>query len=237
MATMPSRAATFPLAIRSIIDQVDRLYLYLDGHDKVPESVRDDPRVVSIFAQEEPGLGCIGKFMGMLREREPCLYVSVDDDIAYPPNYVSYLAHELATYDSRAVVGIFGVRLKSTFASYPRDCRVFHFAQPLSRRQQVDVLGSGTMMYDTAVFQFDPLRWQCKDDSDIQLALEAIKRRLPLVCVPRRGGFVQALAQDQEDSLFRKLSNDASKQTRLALELQALRSSQSWRIQWSSSFS
>src|SRR5689334_9730019 len=75
MATMPSRATTFPLAVRSIIDQVDRLYLYLDGHEEVPKSVRDNPRVIPIFAREEPGLGCDGKFLGVVREREPCLYI------------------------------------------------------------------------------------------------------------------------------------------------------------------
>jgi hypothetical protein len=94
MATMASRKATFPLAFLSIIDQVDRLYLYLDGHEVVPELVRDDPRVVSIFAHEQPSLGSNGKLLGLLYELEPCLYVSVDDDIAYSPNYVSHLARE-----------------------------------------------------------------------------------------------------------------------------------------------
>ena len=46
MATMPSRAATFPLAFASLIRQVDRLYLYLDGHAECPAPARGDPRVV-----------------------------------------------------------------------------------------------------------------------------------------------------------------------------------------------
>src|SRR5215472_15189688 len=88
MATMPSRAATLPVAVHSIIGQVDRLYLYLDGHEEVPKSVRDNSRVIPIFAREEPGLGDGGKFLGLVRERERCLYIGVDDDIVYPPNYV-----------------------------------------------------------------------------------------------------------------------------------------------------
>jgi len=49
MATVPSRAATLPMAFRSIIRQVDRLCLYLDGHQGVPEVARNDTRVISHF--------------------------------------------------------------------------------------------------------------------------------------------------------------------------------------------
>src|SRR5262245_39723919 len=56
MATMPSRASTFPVAFRSIVQQVDRLYLYLDGHQEVPEIARNDPRVIPIFSRDEPKL-------------------------------------------------------------------------------------------------------------------------------------------------------------------------------------
>ena len=89
MATMPSRAKTFPKAFLGIINQVDRLYLYLDGHAEVPECTHGDPRVVPIFASEQPGLGGDGKYLGLLQESQPCFYVGVDDDIVYPPDYVA----------------------------------------------------------------------------------------------------------------------------------------------------
>ncbi len=198
MATMPSRAKTLPLALRSIIGQVDRLYLYLDGYEEIPKSARDNPRVIPIFASEEPGLGCDGKFLGMVRERESCFYIGVDDDIVYPPNYVSHLADELATYGSQAVVGVHGRRLKSPFASYLRDGVDFHFEEPLLERQPVDTLGSGTIMFDTAAFQFDPRRWQHKNVTDIQVAIEASKIGLPMICISRSKGFVRALEEEQE---------------------------------------
>ena len=65
MATMPSRAATFPLALRSILPQVDRLYLYLDGHFEVPEVARGDPRIVSILSRDVPDLRGNGKFLAL----------------------------------------------------------------------------------------------------------------------------------------------------------------------------
>jgi hypothetical protein len=219
IATMPSRAATFPLAVRSIIDQVDMLYLYLDGHEKVPESVRNDPRVVPIFARDEPGLGCDGKFLGMLRERRSCLYVGVDDDIIYPPNYVSHLSRALAACGSCAVVGVHGIKLTSPFTSYLRDRRVIHFSRALGQSERVDLLGSGTTMFDTAVLKFDPRHWRHKNVTDIQLAVEATKIGLPMMCITRNEGFVRPLEQEQEDSLYAKLLRDDSTVTTLARSL------------------
>jgi hypothetical protein len=226
MATMPSRVTTFPLAVGSIIGQVDRLYLYLDGHKEVPECVRYNPRVIPILAGQEPGLGCDGKFLGLTRERKSCLYLGIDDDIVYPPDYVSHLARELAAYGSRAVVGVHGIRLTSPFASYRRDRSVFNFAESLPQRQPVDILGSGTILFDTKTIKFDPRRWKHKNVTDIQVALEAAKVELPMICVARNKGFVRGLEEQQQDSLYAELLKDDSTHTMLACELLALRPSQ-----------
>jgi hypothetical protein len=224
MATMPSRATTFPSAVHSIIGQVDRLYLYLDGHDEVPESVRYDPRVIPIFAREEPGLGCAGKFLGMLREQEPCLYVGVDDDVGYPVDYVSHLTRELVAYGSRAMVGVHGIRLTSPFESYRCDRTLFHFSEALPQRQPVDMLGTGTILLDTATLRFDPRRWQDGNVTDVHLALEAAKIALPLICVSRKKNFIRALEEHQDHSLYAELLKDDSMHTMLACELLALTS-------------
>ena len=80
---MPSRAHTFPIAFESIVNQVDYLYLYLDGHSEVPHPARNHPRVVSIFSRNVSGLRANGKFLGLQFGPAECLYIGVDDDISY----------------------------------------------------------------------------------------------------------------------------------------------------------
>jgi hypothetical protein len=70
MATMPTRADTFAPAFKSIMPQLDRLYLYLDGHEEIPEPARHAPRVIPIFAHTAPGLHGNGKFLGLLLSRD-----------------------------------------------------------------------------------------------------------------------------------------------------------------------
>src|SRR5262245_46309979 len=91
MATMPSRAATFPHAIRSIIRQVDKLYLYLDGFSECPAPARNDARIVPLFSRDFPNLHANGKLLGLALEKNSCLYVSVDDDIYYFRKFVPSL--------------------------------------------------------------------------------------------------------------------------------------------------
>jgi hypothetical protein len=226
LATMPSRAASFPVAFRSIVDQVDRLYLYLDGHQEVPEVARSDARVIPIFRHDGPKLGTAAKFLGLIREAEPCLYVGIDDDIYYPPSYVAHLHSRLKAHGYRAVVGVHGLSFNRPFASYPRDCTIFHFAGSMRSERAVDILGAGTMMFDTAVFRFDVRKWQQLNMSDLNVAIEATKSGLPMICIARRKNFLFPLGENQSDSAFRALQNDDSQYTSRALELLALRAAE-----------
>lgn len=222
MATMPSRAATFPMAFRSIVHQVDRLYLYLDGHEEVPKVVRNDVRVIPIFSHEEPRLGTAAKFLGLIREPETCLYVGVDDDIEYPPSYVAKLHARLKAHGYRAVVGVNGAVLNRPFTSYLRNRTYFAFHKSLQCEQAVDILGTGTMMFDTAVFRFDVRRWPQLNMSDLNVAVEAAKCGLPMICIARKKNFLFRLAVNQPDSAYRALTKDDSRHTSRALELLAL---------------
>jgi hypothetical protein len=222
MATMPSRAATFPIALASIVAQVDRLYLYLDGHSAIPEPVRQHPQVVPILSSEVPGLAGDGKFLGMSRELEPCLYLTVDDDIAYPPDYVVKLRAGLEAHHQPVVVGYHGSILHRPLKSYLHDRTVLFFGAGLDRSRVVDVLGAGTVMFDTGVLNFDVRSWSQVNKNDLYLAMEAAKAKLPLICLARDEGFLRPIEAEQPDSIFAALKKDDSQETILAIQLQGL---------------
>jgi len=227
MATMPSRAEVFPTAFQSIIGQVDRLYLYLDGFDAIPELVRDNPKVVSILSRDEPDLGCDGKFLGVHREPEPCFYAGVDDDILYPPDFTERLSRELIDLRRRAVVGVHACRLHQEIGSYLNDRDVFDFRAAVRERVEVDAIGTGTLMFDTGFLKPNPRRWTQKNITDLQLAIEAAKNKVPMYRLATKAKFLRALDSRQDDSLYTELRNDDTPHTLLARELQAIRASNS----------
>ena len=190
MATLLSRfGTTFRDSFKSILPQVDRLYLYLDGHEVIDSSIIGDERVIPVFSSDVPNMHCAGKFVGLLREREPCFYLGVDDDIEYPKSYVAALRAGLHAQATPAIVGFHGSVFKHPVKSYVRDRTVIHFADGLDQPCRVDVLGAGTVMFHSLDVTFDLRSWPHTNMSDLQLALEAARKGVPEVCIPRPGGF------------------------------------------------
>jgi hypothetical protein len=222
MATMPSRAATFGPAFQSMLRQVDRLYLYLDGHDRVPEIATGDPRVVPILAKDVPGLHANGKLLGLMLETRPCIYVCADDDLYFPRDYVATLRTCLARYHDHAVVGLHGSVLARPFVRYNAGRRLISYTDRLGDDWKVDVLGTGAVLFSSSVLRFDVRRWPHGNMADLGLAIEAKRAGVPLISIARRTKRVFALAVNQEDSLVVSRAKDDTRQTALARQLLGL---------------
>lgn len=223
MATMPTRAQSLPLALNSLLPQVDRLYLYLDGHTEIPAIARENSKITLLSSHMTPNLHGAGKFLGLLHEAEPCLFAGADDDIVYPSDYLHRMREELLRCESPVAVGFHGVVLHQTMESYRRDRQVFAFGDALEAGCAVDVLGSGTILFNTAQLRFDVRAWPEINMTDLQLALEARWAGVRLRCLPRSACYLQPTAVQQEDSIYAGLLKDESRQTRVAQQLIAMK--------------
>jgi hypothetical protein len=223
MATMPSRIDTFEIAFASLIRQVDKLYLYLDGHSECPKPARNDPRVVPLLARDFPDLHANGKFLGLALEPAPCLYVSADDDLYYPYDFIATLRRGLSSYDDAAVVGYHGSILQRPLERYDLNRKTFAYNAALRQSLPVDVLGTGAVMFSSNVLCFDVRDWPFTNMVDLGLALEAARRQTPLISLARRRKSVNVLALSQADSISRGLKRDDTRQTKLAHDLLRLR--------------
>ena len=220
MATMPSRKATFTTSFRSIIRQVDRLYLYLDGHEKVPAIARNDARVVPIFAHEYPGLHANGKLLGLALEKEPCLYACLDDDIYFPRNYIFELGRALARLGDDKIVGLHGTVLARPLEGYYTNrTSVGQYAREWKEDTKVDLLGSGAVLFRSAAINVDVRDWPKVSMTDIGLAIAAAQANIQMISISRDTNLVLNLASQQADSLFVARKKDDSLQTKLGREL------------------
>jgi hypothetical protein len=213
MATMPSRAHTFRKALASILPQVDRLFVFLDKHDEVPEFVSRYKQIVPLLPGEFGALGSDGKFLGTRLHSEPCLYFTFDDDILYPPGYVELLASALERHHFGAMLGFHALRFKPPHLSYREDRHVLHFTAPLIVDEPADELGSDPLAFHTGRFNFDVGTWPHHTMSDLLLAIEAVRKGLPRFAVRRPANFVKPLEELQPDSLFQSLKKDDAAET------------------------
>lgn len=224
MATIPSRATSFQWAFASIVRQVEKLYLYLDGHEEVPSVVHDHRNVEVVFARDRPGLHANGKLLGLELEQRDCIYACVDDDIYFPRYFIWAMRDGLAKAQDRAVVGLHAVRLARPLVRFFTDqVMVSHYSFPLARATEVDLIGTGAAMFPSVALKFDVGDWPRVSMADIGLAMEAAKRGLPMISIARQGPLVLNLAECQADSLYLARLKDDSQQTEFARQLLAIR--------------
>lgn len=218
MATMPTRGETAPRAIASILPQVDRLWLFLDRFDSVPDYARHE-KIRVLHSQDLGDLRANGKLMGVIREEADCYYFTVDDDIAYPADFTHRMCTRLAKYDNRAIVGLHGSVLRPPIKSYRHNRRVYGRKAGLFWDHIVDVLGTDAVAFHTGAFRIDVREWNIVNMVDLQFAFHARQAGLPLISIRRSRHWVKELGFKQPDSIYLALTKDESRQTQYARKL------------------
>jgi len=155
MATYPARRHIFLDSINTIIKQVDRLYVYLNNYDEVPEEIleHDYSDKIEYILDPSSRLRASAKFSWLSSVN--CNVITIDDDILYPSDYVEKLLACSKRYGGNAVIGVHG----SIFKKYVKDaskCResVFNFQNELSKDTEVHMLGSGTTLFPASVLRY-----------------------------------------------------------------------------------
>jgi len=219
MATMPSRVDSLEFSINSILPQVDQLFLFLDRFDT--PYISGDPRVTILRSEIFGDLRANGKLMGLNMAGPDAYYFCVDDDIIYPPDYVSRMTQFLISNDNKLVAGVHGSTLKPEFKNYLTDRHLFHRAHAVDQATRVHIAGTCTTAFHTSALLFDVRQWETTNMVDLNFALECKKRKLPIVSIPREEGWIQCVSENQPDSIFAALKKDDSVQTQLAIQLLA----------------
>lgn len=214
MATMPSRQPTIRAAIGSILSQVDRLFLFLDRFET--EIDIRHPKIVVLRSQAFGDLRANGKLLGLTMCSGPTRYFTVDDDIRYPPDYVARMNAQLDALPRETVLGVHGSRLRPPVRSYRDDRESLHRAMLRSQHEPVDVIGTDSAAFDTRVLNFDVRDWDSVNMVDLNFAIECAKRGLRRLLATRRRYWVEALSENQPDSIYAKLKQDDTRQTALA---------------------
>lgn len=195
MATVKGNEQAMLTAVASLMNQVDHLYLYLNGHETVPTVLnRFADRITPVLDPEGSKLGDAGKFVGVSREPES-IYLTCDDDIAYPRDYVLHMCQALASQEGNAAVGVHACLLNQPLSHYydPKTRHVLHFEHLLMRQRHVHVLGTGTVAFHTAVIHPTLDDFPAPNMADIWFARWFQARNLASIAVSRPARWLQAI--------------------------------------------
>ena len=205
MASFPKRAEMLEANLPAILAQVDRLDLYLNGFNSVPEFCAH-PKINVVLARDAAGdLRDNGKFYHPQAAEEHYRF-TFDDDIRYPADYVEKMIAQIEALGRKAVVGVHGV-------IYPRQeilafsqRRVFNFGSAAKGRY-VDLLGTGTTAWHSSTLAPQLEDFKTKGLCDLWFCTLAARQGVPFYCVPRAEAWLEETA-GRGPSIFRQTRTD-----------------------------
>lgn len=181
MASIPSRVNLLKDSVMSIKDQVDKLFIYLNEYENIPNFLREYKNVEYVL-DTTGGLRAAAKFNWS--ERVKGWHFVCDDDIIYPENYVSK-SIEFGKGKPQ-IFSYHGHTLKKDAKSLWDVDRRIKFQEKEDEPVKVDVGGTGVLFYHTDT-PFPPFKIflkyiRCNDDT---LGAWAHENNIDIITVPK----------------------------------------------------
>ena len=215
LATFPGRSHLLKAVVTPIVPQVDRLHVVLNEYEEIPGWFSDFANVRPIIPERDTK--DTGKFL--VRPDPEDWLVTFDDDIYYPPDYVTAGIRALeAVGAENSIGGYHGSnyrrprylprsrmlrRLIGANVNYiVRSRRDYWYIKGLDEPTIVEELGTGTtIMKGHLVPPFEFVR-DAQKFIDVRLARWAYERGIRLVCLPRSEKWLQEAETTAETSIF-----------------------------------
>lgn len=196
LATIPTRHRTLESVVNSLLAQVDRLFVVLNGFVSVPDFLSRE-RITVIRSQDIGDLRDNSKLFGLYCFMGDAHYVTCDDDIVYPDDYVKTLVDAIEKYGRKCVVGVHGA-IYGAGSRHFRDRLLLHFEEALEEDLPVNVLGTGTVAFHTSTYRPDYLRFRATGMVDLMVAEQLSTSGVPCLSISRRPDFIRAAAHGKE---------------------------------------
>lgn len=203
ICSIPERESQLESVIAGLRPQVDHIHVYLDRYPNVPSFLKQPDITVLRSQDQEVHHRDNAKFLpynGLKERGGDFYYITADDDLVYPPDYVRTLVEKINHYDRKAVIGVHGVVLEEFPKGYFGRRFIHHFRiAHVAEAKLVNNLGTGTIGFHSSIFpSLDPKRWPMGGMADIFFSIEARTHGVPMISMERRPGWItdQAAAAD-----------------------------------------
>jgi hypothetical protein len=230
LATYPARIDILPQVINSLLPQVDRLNVMLNGYSDNQaarlQSYFADPN--RYFVQEFERLQFIildnsmtdaAKFYN-IEKAEPGYLFTCDDDILYPPDYVEKSIAKIEEYNRKYIITYHGrVWNDHPITSFYRDRKeMYRCIQGFEGDHFVDCAGDGVCAWHTDTIKMRYEYCELPNMSQLWFALACNKAGVKQIAIGHPEGWLLDICPDQEETIWYKYNEDDGVQTKLVNE-------------------
>ena len=157
LCTIPERKKYLKSVIYSILPHVDKLNIFLNGYDNIPDYLLNDKINIECSSNHK-NMGDANKFYWTDKIKNSYHFIC-DDDIIYNKRYFNYMIKKLNKYNNRVIVSLCGSRIdipKNKFINYYQSRNYFSMYDNINKDIPVHIIGTGVMCYHTNYIKLLP---------------------------------------------------------------------------------
>lgn len=216
MATVPEREQEMKKSVESILPYIDRLFIFLNDYQHVPEWITQNKKISPFLSSiENSNMGDAGKFYGLNHiAGNDHYYFALDDDIIYPPSYIWTMIKKINQYDKKVVVGCGGYTMKKEVRHFYNDRQDnWHFSMPNREDRPVHILHTCLVAWHSSALNFHYENCGKPNMGDIWLALAAQKQSVPMILIERPANWVKCQPLPASQTIYGRFRNNCAEQT------------------------
>jgi len=187
IASIPARESSIRGVVDSVREQVDEVFIALNGYQSIPKSLLNLCNVKCELMDNS--LGDAAKFYWA--SIPDSVYFAGDDDLLYPMGYVDYLISGIDKYN--ALVSLHGKTYVPPVTNFKRWSGNYRVLNTVSADVRVNVVGSGCCAFDTNRLKVDVSEFKLPNMADIWLSKIAAEQGVPIMVLKHNTGYVRYL--------------------------------------------
>jgi hypothetical protein len=218
MATIPGRERQCVMAINSLLPYVDEVHLCINGFGKTEglnlATAIGPYRKVKIKATDN-SLGDGFKFSYLKKAaKRGAYFLSCDDDLIYPPDYVSKMLQRIEHYGRKDVLCVHGKTLPQNVPSFYRGHRVMHHTTSAVKKDQVvNCAGTGCTAFHTSAIDFGIDDIEQPNMADIWFAKAAARQGVRLISINRPANWLKIQELEPGTTIYEQENKADQRQT------------------------
>lgn len=181
IASIPERRDNLRKVIRSLLPQVDKIFVGLNNYDKMPNFLHDK-KIETFLLRNE--YGDAAKFLHV--EKCDGYYVSWDDDLVASSNSIKRLKEGVDKYNG--VVSFHGRKYPVPAEDFKKWIGNYRCLYDVNFDVDINLVGSGCCMFNTKSMKLKLSDFEKPNMADLYLSRVAYEQEVPMIVLSHKRG-------------------------------------------------
>ena len=206
------RTESLVKTLESIIDQCDEVNVALNDFEGGLPPILYHEKVNVYFTDNSKG----DAFKFLRLSESDGYFLTIDDDLIYPPNYVDFMIAKCKEYGNSRVMTLHG----RNFASFPitsyykSATERYACLDTVKKNVLVQFGGTGVMCFHTDLLKLDLDYFMAANMADVWIGRYCLDNKIDILCLRHEKGYIKYIPQ--KTTIYDQESNNDGLQTEIA---------------------